>query len=101
MRPIVPAKNKDVVSMARAMNGDFAPRLKKLFDPEREAAIAAQKTGVYIGFRCPDFKWDCQRVGVMSRCFCGHSLGEHASYNGKSKRKRECRSTRYATDRSP
>ena len=38
--------------------------------------------GVYIGWRCPEFKWDCQRVGVMSKCFCGHLLGEHAKYNG-------------------
>lgn len=45
MRKIEPAKNYDVVSFARAMNQDFAPRLKKLFDPEVEAALNAQKTG--------------------------------------------------------
>lgn len=45
MRKIEPAKNYDVVSFARAMNQDFAPRLKKLFDPEVEAALTAQKTG--------------------------------------------------------
>ena len=45
MRKIEPAKNYDVVSFARAMNQDFAPRLKKLFDPEVESALAAQKTG--------------------------------------------------------
>lgn len=45
MRKIEPAKNYDVVSFARAMNQDFAPRLKKLFDPEVEAALAAQKSG--------------------------------------------------------
>jgi hypothetical protein len=28
------------------MNQDFAPRLKKLFDPEVESALAAQKTGL-------------------------------------------------------
>ena len=39
------AENYDVVSFARAMNDDFAPRVKKLFDPERKAAIEAQKTG--------------------------------------------------------
>lgn len=84
MRPVVPAKNYDVVSFARAMNDDFAPRVKKLFDPEREAALAATATGVYIGWRCPEFKHDCQRVGDMSKCFCGHLLGEHGSYNGNS-----------------
>jgi hypothetical protein len=45
VRKIEPAKNYDVVSFARAMNEDFAPRLKKLFEPETEAAIEAQKTG--------------------------------------------------------
>lgn len=47
MRKIEPAKNYDVVSFARAMNEDFAPRLKKLFDPETEAALEAQRTGKY------------------------------------------------------
>ena len=42
---VEPAKNYDVVSFARAMNEDFGPRVKKLFDPEREAALAAQTTG--------------------------------------------------------
>lgn len=42
-----PAKNCDAVSFARAMNDDFAPRLKKLFDPETEAAVEAQITGTF------------------------------------------------------
>jgi hypothetical protein len=45
MRKIEPAKNYDVESFARAMNPDFAPRLKQLFDPETEAAVRAQQTG--------------------------------------------------------
>ncbi|XP_060572303.1 protein FAM221B-like [Ruditapes philippinarum] len=84
MRKIEPAKNYDVESFARAMNPDFAPRLKQLFDPETEAAVRAQQTGIYIGWRCPDFKHDCQRVNDMSKCFCGHLLGEHGKYTGKS-----------------
>lgn len=48
MRKVQPAKNYDVVSFARAMNDDFAPRLKKLFDSETEAAIEAQKTGMNL-----------------------------------------------------
>ena len=48
MRPVVPAKNYDVLSFARAMNDDLGPRVKKLFDPEREACIAAIKTGMII-----------------------------------------------------
>jgi len=48
MRPIQPAKNYDVISFARAMNDDFGPKVKKLFDPEREAALAAQETGIML-----------------------------------------------------
>ena len=40
--------------------------------------------GVYIGWRCPEFTWDCQRVSNMSKCFCGHLLGEHAQYNSET-----------------
>ena len=39
--------------------------------------------GIYIGWRCPDFKHDCQRVNTMSKCFCSHLLGEHDKYTGK------------------
>lgn len=46
-RPVNPAKNYDVVSFGRAMNDDFGQRVKKLFDPEREAALHAQQTGVF------------------------------------------------------
>lgn len=48
MREIKPAKNYDVVSMAKAMNDDFAPRMKELFDTETAAAIEAQKTGSHL-----------------------------------------------------
>jgi len=48
MRPIQPAKNYDVISFARAMNDDFGPKVKKLFDPEREAALVAQETGITL-----------------------------------------------------
>ncbi|XP_067950933.1 protein FAM221B-like [Watersipora subatra] len=84
MRPVVAAENYDVISFARAMNDDFAPRVKKLFDPERKAAVEAQKSGVYIGWRLPGQKFDCQRISDTSLCFCGHLLGEHAQYNGRS-----------------
>ena len=38
--------------------------------------------GIYIGWRCPEFKHDCQRVNDSSKCFCGHLLSEHAKYTG-------------------
>ncbi|KAI8788982.1 protein FAM221B [Biomphalaria glabrata] len=84
MRVIKPAEKYDVVSMAKAMNDDFAPKLKELFDVETAAAIQAQKSGMYIGWRCPDFKHDCQRIFHTSRCFCDHKLSEHAQYHAKS-----------------
>ena len=85
VRPIVPASKAELLPVARAMNReDFAPRLKKLFDPEREAALEAIETGIYIGWRCPEFKHDCIRVGKASRCFCGHVLSEHNGYHGNS-----------------
>ena len=84
-RPIVPASKAELLPVARAMNReDFAPRLKELFDPEREAALEAIETGIYIGWRCPEFKHDCIRVGKSSKCFCGHLLSEHNSYHGNS-----------------
>ena len=87
MRPIVPAEKAELLPVARAMNrDDFAPRVKKLFDPEREAAIDAIQSGVYIGWRCPSFKHDCIRVGKASKCFCGHLLREHARFTGDSVR---------------
>ena len=85
MRPIIPASKPELLPVARAMHGDdFAPRVKKLFDPEREAAIDAIQSGVYIGWRCPEFQHDCIRVCKSSKCFCGHLLSDHASYTGKS-----------------
>ncbi|XP_002732722.1 protein FAM221B-like [Saccoglossus kowalevskii] len=87
MRPIIPAEKKELVSVARAMHREkFGPRVQELFNPETEAAVEAIKSGVYIGWRCPEFKWDCIRVGRDSRCFCGHLLLEHAPYNGRSTR---------------
>ncbi|XP_070542281.1 protein FAM221B-like [Ptychodera flava] len=87
MRPVIPAEKKELVSVARAMHREeFGPRVKKLFDPETEAATDAIKSGIYVGWRCPEFKWDCIRVSRQSRCFCSHLLSEHAPYNGKSVR---------------
>lgn len=87
MRPIIPAAKAELLPVARAMHqDDFAPRVKKLFDPEREAAVDAIQSGVYIGWRCPSFQHDCIRVGKSSKCFCGHLLGDHAQYSGKSVR---------------
>lgn len=39
-------------------------------------------SGIYIGWRCPEFKHDCQRVNIKSRCFCDHPLSEHDKFTG-------------------
>ncbi|XP_072920030.1 protein FAM221B-like isoform X3 [Hemitrygon akajei] len=83
VKPIVPAKNPELISVAKAMHRDeFGIRVKELFDPEREAALDALQTGIYIGWRCPEYNWDCIRVGVKSKCFCGHPLAEHEHFTG-------------------
>ncbi|XP_051890301.1 protein FAM221B-like [Pristis pectinata] len=87
VKPIVPAKKAELISVAKAMHRDeFGIRVKELFDPEREAALDALQTGIYIGWRYPDYKWDCIRVGVKSKCFCGHLLAEHERFTGTSVR---------------
>ncbi|MGH0184106.1 UNVERIFIED_CONTAM: hypothetical protein FKN15_014036 [Acipenser sinensis] len=42
--------------------------------------------GIYIGWRSPEYSWDCFRLGDASKCFCGHLLNEHKSYSGISVR---------------
>lgn len=39
--------------------------------------------GLYIGWRCPHYLWDCFRIGDESRCFCGHLLKEHQIISGR------------------
>ncbi|XP_060694571.1 protein FAM221B-like [Hemiscyllium ocellatum] len=87
VKPIVPAKKAELISVAKAMHREeFGTRVKELFDPEKEAALDALQTGIYIGWRCPENNWDCIRVGVKSKCFCGHLLAEHGRFTGTSVR---------------
>lgn len=39
--------------------------------------------GLYIGWRCPHYLWDCFRIGDESKCFCGHLLREHQIISGR------------------
>jgi len=51
IKPIVPAKKGDVVSVAEAMHKEkFGQRVKKLFEPETEAAIHAMQSGLSCCF---------------------------------------------------
>uniref|UniRef100_A0A674JJP7 Family with sequence similarity 221 member B n=1 Tax=Terrapene triunguis TaxID=2587831 RepID=A0A674JJP7_9SAUR len=82
VRPIVPARRAELVAVAKAMHRDqFGREVQELFHLEREAALTAMQTGLYIGWRCPEYLWDCFRVGDLSKCFCGHLLREHQVYS--------------------
>ncbi|XP_063149273.1 protein FAM221B [Candoia aspera] len=81
VRAIVPAEKEELVSVAKAMHHEkFAKNVKELFHLEKEAALKSIQTGLYIGWRCPEYLWDCFRVGDESRCFCGHLLKLHQVY---------------------
>ncbi|XP_007895355.1 protein FAM221B isoform X2 [Callorhinchus milii] len=84
VKPIIPADKAELISVAKAMHQDqFGARVKELFDPEREAALDAIRSGIYIGWRSPEYKWDCIRVGIKSKCFCGHLLAEHERFSAR------------------
>ena len=91
IKPVIPAKTAELLDVARAMHRDqFASRVKKLFDPEREAALQAIETGIYVGWRCFGNNFDCIRIGDNSNCFCGHPLHEHAAFTVSRKQTLEC-----------
>lgn len=91
IKPVIPAKTAELLDIARAMHRDqFATRVKKLFDPEREAALQAIESGVYVAWRCEGNDFDCIRVARDSRCFCGHTLSEHESFQEKGKQRLKC-----------
>ena len=81
IKPIIPARKKELISVAKAMHREaFAPRVKKLFQRETNAALDAVESGIYIGWGCPKFTWDCIRLDSTSRCFCDHTLEEHEPF---------------------
>ena len=85
IRPIIPATKKELIPVAKAMHREeFGTRVKNLFQLETHAALDAIDSGVYIGWRCPEYSWDCIRASKYSRCFCGHTLSEHAPYSSNS-----------------
>ncbi len=68
--------------MARAMNRDFGSKAQAMFQSEIDAARDAIEQDLYISYRQPGKEFDCYRVGSIGKCFCGHTLGEHARYTG-------------------
>ncbi|XP_058301135.1 protein FAM221B isoform X2 [Hylobates moloch] len=82
-RPVFPAKQTELVEVAKAMHREgFGAQVNNLFQWEKDAALNAIQTGLYIGWRCPHYLWDCFRIGDESRCFCGHLLREHRIISG-------------------
>ncbi|XP_069061765.1 protein FAM221B isoform X4 [Pleurodeles waltl] len=59
-------------------------KVREIFQAEAIAAAKAVKKGIYVGWRCPEYNWDCFRLGDESKCFCGHLLKQHQSYTGTS-----------------
>ena len=84
--------------MAKAMNQDFEPKLRHLFNAECQAATNAIETGLYAGYRCPEFTWDCIRVNETHKCFCGHLLSDHEKFTGKQHMLpcKDCKCKRFA-----
>ncbi|XP_005401045.1 PREDICTED: protein FAM221B isoform X2 [Chinchilla lanigera] len=75
---VVPTKQAELVEMAKAMHREqFGAQVNHLFQWEKDAALNAIQTGLYIGWRCPHYLWDCYRIGDESKCFCGHLLKQH------------------------
>ncbi|XP_036033379.1 protein FAM221B [Onychomys torridus] len=76
--PVVPAKRAELINVPKPMHREqFGARVKNLFQWEKDSALKAIQTGLYIGWRCPHYLWDCFRIGDESKCFCGHLLKEH------------------------
>ncbi|XP_062984883.1 protein FAM221B [Elgaria multicarinata webbii] len=81
VRAVVPAEKAELLSVAKAMHREnFGKNVKDLFHLEKEAALRSMETGLYIGWRCPEYLWDCFRVSDESKCFCGHLLKLHQVY---------------------
>ncbi|XP_012576758.1 PREDICTED: protein FAM221B [Condylura cristata] len=77
-QPVVPATQGELVEVAKAMPREkFGAQVQYRFQWEKNTALCAIQTGLYIGWRCPHYLWDCFRIGDESKCFCGHLLKEH------------------------
>ncbi|KAH9589090.1 Protein FAM221A/B [Trypanosoma melophagium] len=80
---------KNATSEEQVLQGirRFGPsaQSKKILNKENDAAILAFKTGVYAVWRCERPKLSgsntdfCTRIGYQHRCFCGHTLEQHAT----------------------
>nr|XP_031305871.1 protein FAM221B [Camelus dromedarius] len=78
VHPMIPAKQANLAKVAKALHREKSgAQVDYLFQWEKDAALNAIQTGLYIGWRCPHYLWDCFQIGDESKCFCGHLLREH------------------------
>ncbi|XP_020921565.1 protein FAM221B isoform X4 [Sus scrofa] len=78
VHPVVPAQQAEPGEAVKAVHREkCGAQVNYLFQWEKDAALNAIQTGLYIGWRCPHYLWDCFRIGEESKCFCGHLLREH------------------------
>ncbi|CAK6433832.1 unnamed protein product [Pipistrellus nathusii] len=76
--PVIIVKQADQVGVPKTMHKEkFGAQADNLFQWEKDATLKATQTGLYIGWRCPHYLWDCFQIGDESKCFCGHLLREH------------------------
>ncbi|XP_012789807.1 protein FAM221B [Sorex araneus] len=76
--PESPAKQAETVDMTKALHRQkFYAQEKHLFHWAENTSLNAIQSGLYIGWRCPHYLWDCFQIGDESKCFCGHLLKEH------------------------
>ncbi|XP_031801201.1 protein FAM221B isoform X5 [Sarcophilus harrisii] len=82
-----PSDKPEVLAVAKAMHREkFGCRMKQLFQWEKDATLQAIQSGLYIGWRCPHYLWDCYRIGNESKCFCGHLLANHRIVSGRKEK---------------
>ncbi|XP_060055183.1 protein FAM221B [Erinaceus europaeus] len=74
---VVPADQAEVVDMIKARHREEGGAQVNLFQWEKTPTLNAMQTGLYIGWRCPHYLWDCFQIRDDSKCFCGHLLKEH------------------------
>ncbi|XP_042554568.1 protein FAM221B [Dipodomys spectabilis] len=74
--PVIPTNQEELMDMVKTSEQFGAP-LNHLFQWEKSEALNSIQTGIYVGWRCPHYLWDCFRICEESKCFCGHLLKEH------------------------
>jgi hypothetical protein len=75
MRPVRQAEKAELISVARAMNDDFAPKVQRLFNSEVQAAQNALQTGNFLKTAATKIKHYFYLQDYTSVTDVQHSLG--------------------------